>query len=108
MGQIRRLLKIVFTLVTLVTSKKRRQAAALQSASREILTPENQFLISGLIRLVRVIRGKVHSYSYRSASIGSSAAALRAGQKPKNTPTAAANKKAMAIELREISVGQLA
>jgi len=38
MGQIRRLLKIVFTLVTLVTSKKRRQAAALQSALREILT----------------------------------------------------------------------
>jgi hypothetical protein len=38
--------------------QKRRQAAALQSASREILTPDNQFMISGPIRVIRVIRGK--------------------------------------------------
>src|SRR5204862_191509 len=44
------------------------------------------------------------AYSYRSATIGSSAAARRAGQMPKNRPTAALKTKASMIASGEMSV----
>ena len=45
-------------------------------------------------------------YSYRSASIGLSAAALRAGQNPKNTPTAAEKPSATLTVTPSMTVGQ--
>lgn len=45
-------------------------------------------------------------YSYRSASIGLSAAALRAGQNPKNTPTPAENPSARPTVPPSMTVGQ--
>ena len=45
-------------------------------------------------------------YSYRSAVIGSSPAALRAGQNPKKMPTAAENPSAIPTVPGAMAVGQ--
>src|SRR5438067_12932928 len=52
--------------------------------------------------------GRAPDYSYLSATIGSSAAARRAGQMPKNSPTAALNTKARRMASGESSVFQCA